>query len=71
MGNSSSQARRPLTSMGYRPDHPTIIYEDTQTAIKFIRSKEAHGRLKHIDIKHLFLVDMLMLMDLMLIRSIC
>jgi transposase InsO family protein len=55
---SSTEAiwlRRLLTSMGYQPTGPTIIYEDNQAAIKFIRSKETHGKLKHIDIKHLFL----------------
>jgi hypothetical protein len=55
---SSTEAiwlRRLLTSMGYQQLAPTVLHEDNQAAIKFIRSKETHGRLKHIAIKHLFL----------------
>jgi hypothetical protein len=40
--------------MGYRENSPTQIHEDNQGAIKYIHSKETHGRMKHIDIKHLF-----------------
>ena len=51
--------RRLPTSMGYSPSGPTRVHEDNQGAIKYSASKEAYGRMKHIDIKHLFIREKL------------
>jgi hypothetical protein len=47
--------RRLLESMGYSPTSPTILYEDNQGAIKYSSTRESYGRMKHIDIKHMFI----------------
>ena len=51
--------RRLLVSMGYAPSGPTILHEDNQGAIKYAKSKEAYGRMKHIEIKNLFIREKL------------
>ena len=55
---ASSEAvwiRRLLHSVGYPCQGPTVLNEDNQAAIKYAQSREAYGRMKHIDLKYMFI----------------
>ena len=43
--------RRLALFLGYNDLLPTTLCEDNQGAISYIKSKESHGRMKHIDVK--------------------
>jgi len=49
--------RRVMGELGFRPQGPTIIYEDNQSTIALARNPVHHGRSKHIDIQHHFIRD--------------
>jgi hypothetical protein len=49
--------RRLLESLGYSQNGATVLHADNQSSIKYAESKELHGRMKHIDVKTLFVRD--------------
>ena len=57
--------------MEYAQTGPTVIHEDNQEAIKYSQTREAYGRMKHINVKHLFIRDAITvkLATLQVIRS--
>jgi hypothetical protein len=39
-------------------DQPTVVYEDNQSTIKIAENAEHHGRSKHIDVRYMFVRDL-------------
>ena len=50
--------RKLLRSLNLEPaenaSHPTVVYEDNQSAICMSKNQQSHGQSKHIDIKYHF-----------------
>jgi hypothetical protein len=46
--------RQLLKEMGFPQQHPTIVYEDNDSCIKFTKNPQSHQRSKHIDIRYHF-----------------
>jgi hypothetical protein len=51
--------RQLLTELGFGPTGETIIYEDNQACIKLSENPHAHGRTKHIDVRHHFIRELI------------
>lgn len=47
--------RRLVSELGNKPEKPTVLMEDNQSAIAMARNPQFHGRAKHIDIRHHFI----------------
>ena len=47
--------RRLVTELGDKPEGPTTLMEDNQSAIAMAKNPQFHGRAKHIDIRHHFI----------------
>ena len=43
--------------LGYSPEGPTLIFEDIQSTIAMAKNPQFHGRAKHINIRHHFVIS--------------
>ena len=46
-----------LSELGIQQTEPILVHEDNQSCIKIVNNPAAHGRTKHIDVKHFFVQE--------------
>lgn len=51
--------RRLLSSLGFKQQHPTVIYQDNQSTILWAKGQRNHARTKHLDVKFHYVMELI------------